>query len=170
MHKFFISEGTSVDWEVSLQLSSAGPSNRMPPGWYFTRAGSEIWHSTMAASLYGNVGINGLDEWSVDKLGWYKSPKSFKYHGDPGFHNGQVSLRTMQQIRDAFQINTASCVNNVNTFQVRPKEFANKMQFKSIFSSVIWHRGQALFWTRLDFLPGFIFEHLAQNPRFDNVT
>ena len=108
-----------MDWEVSLQLSSAGPSNRMPPGWYFTQAGDEIWHTTSAsASLYGNVGINGLDEWSVDKLGWYKSPKS-SFQGDSSFYNGQVSLRTMQQIADAFQVNTDSCVNNINAFQVR---------------------------------------------------
>ena len=41
--------GTSVDWEISLQLSSAGPTNKVPPGWYFIPAGSNIWHSNRYA-------------------------------------------------------------------------------------------------------------------------
>jgi len=117
---------------VSLQISSVGPSNRMPPGWYFTFVGDEIWDDNLASHLYGNVGINGLDEWSVEKLGWYKSPKSFKNH-NPGFHNGgQVSLRTLQQIRESFHIRTDDCIHNLNTFQFTSQLLASSdTQLKS---------------------------------------
>jgi hypothetical protein len=61
----FAFAGTTIDWEVSLQLSSAGPTSSLPPGWYFA---PEFSHGLM-----GNVAVNALDEWDVRKLGWYKS-------------------------------------------------------------------------------------------------
>ena len=53
--------GTSVDWEVSLQVGSAGPSHLLPPGWYIEDPRDSI--------LLGNLPINALDEWDVAKLG-----------------------------------------------------------------------------------------------------
>ena len=32
--------------------------------------------SNVGNNLYGNVEVNGLNEWSIEKLGWYKSSKS----------------------------------------------------------------------------------------------
>ena len=48
--KFYIS-GTSVDWEVSLQVGSAGPSHAIPPGWYVEDPRDGL--------LLGNLPING---------------------------------------------------------------------------------------------------------------
>ena len=55
------STGTSVDWEVSLQVGSAGPTHLLPPGWYIEDPRDSI--------LLGHLPINGLDEWDVAKLG-----------------------------------------------------------------------------------------------------
>ena len=43
--------GTSVDWEVSLQVGSAGPSHAIPPGWYVEDPRDGL--------LLGNLPING---------------------------------------------------------------------------------------------------------------
>ena len=32
--------------------------------------------SNVGNNLYGNVEVNGLNEWGIEKLGWYKSSKS----------------------------------------------------------------------------------------------
>ena len=50
-----------MDWEVSLQVGSAGPSHLLPPGWYIEDPRDSI--------LLGNLPINALDEWDVAKLG-----------------------------------------------------------------------------------------------------
>ena len=50
-----------MDWEVSLQLGSAGPTHKLPSGWYIEDPRDSI--------LLGNLPINGLDEWDVAKLG-----------------------------------------------------------------------------------------------------
>ncbi|CAB4064408.1 unnamed protein product [Lepeophtheirus salmonis] len=56
-----LNSGSSVDWEVSLQMSGAGPSNSVPPGWYMV--------PEMSHDLFGSIPINRLDEWNIYKLG-----------------------------------------------------------------------------------------------------
>ena len=53
--------GTSVDWEVSLQVGSSGPSHVLPSGWYIEDPKDGI--------LLGNLPVNALNEWDVAKLG-----------------------------------------------------------------------------------------------------
>ena len=110
--------GTSVDWEVSLQLSSVGPTNTMPPGWYFTPAGQDGWKHP---GLFGNVQVNGLNEWNVDKLGWYKSTRRSSSFSPNSrlFSNGHVSLQTFQQIKRSLNVHSDNCAQNDNRFHVK---------------------------------------------------
>ncbi len=82
-----------MDWEVSLQLSSPGPTSAVPPGWYLV--------PEMSHALYGNVPVNGLDEWDISKLGWFKSRRN-RDHIDGGRH----------RIRDAFSATVTDCRSN----------------------------------------------------------
>ncbi|TRY75096.1 hypothetical protein TCAL_00601 [Tigriopus californicus] len=61
-----LNSGVSVDWAVGLMVSSPGPKASVPPGWYFSAEG-------LQQDLFGNVPVNGLNEWNVQKLGWFKS-------------------------------------------------------------------------------------------------
>ena len=80
--------GTSVDWEVSLQVGSGGPTHALPSGWFI---GTLEWdfffkidpwfflllnfkffssiEDPQDSILLGNLPINALDEWDVAKLG-----------------------------------------------------------------------------------------------------
>ena len=98
LSQFYPITGTTVDWEVSLQLSSAGPTSAVPPGWYFAPAGSH--------ALQGNTPINRLNEWDVTKLGWFKS-RRHRDHIDTG-----------HQIRAAFSHHVRSCAANQVDAQV----------------------------------------------------
>lgn len=49
----------------------------------------------------GNLPLNGLDEWDIHKLGWFKSRK-FRDHIDPTGH----------QIRQAFGAQVSNCQKN----------------------------------------------------------
>ena len=63
-----------MDWEVSLQVGASGPSHSMPGGWYIEDPADSF--------LLGNLPINGLDEWDVSKLGWFKSRSPTENHMD----------------------------------------------------------------------------------------
>ena len=93
-----------MDWEVSLQIGSAGPSHALPPGWYIEDPRESI--------LLGNVPINGLDEWDVAKLGWFKSRSLSEDHIDA---TGQ------QIIRQAFKAQVEDCGQNSIKYQVKNK-------------------------------------------------
>ena len=93
--------GTSVDWEVSLQVGSAGPSHAIPPGWYVEDPRDGL--------LLGNLPINALNEWDVTKLGWFKSRSPSENHIDTA---GQ------QIIRQSFKVEVEDCGANSFKYQV----------------------------------------------------
>eukprot|EP00093_Oithona_nana_P014457 14457.XXX_467503_458791_1 [CDS] Oithona nana genome sequencing. len=95
-----LNAGTSVDWEVSLQVGSAGPTHSMPGGWYIEDPADSF--------LLGNLPINGLDEWDVSKLGWFKSRSPTENHMDS---TGQ------QIIRQAFKVQVENCALNSYKYQ-----------------------------------------------------
>ena len=97
----FFSSGTSVDWEVSLQVGSAGPSHAIPPGWYVEDPRNGL--------LLGNLPINALNEWDVTKLGWLKSRSPSENHIDSA---GQ------QIIRQSFKVEVEDCGANSFKYQV----------------------------------------------------
>ena len=99
--KILFYPGTSVDWEVSLQVGSAGPSHAIPPGWYI--------EDPVTGILLGNVPVNSLDEWDVSKLGWFKSRSPTENHIDAA---GQ------QIIRQAFKVDVNNCAENSFKYQV----------------------------------------------------
>lgn len=86
---------------MSLQIGSAGPSHSLPPGWYIEDPRESI--------LLGNLPINGLDEWDVAKLGWFKSRSISEDHIDA---TGQ------QIIRQAFKAQVEDCGQNSIKYQV----------------------------------------------------
>ena len=118
-----------MDWEVSLQLSSTGPSNILPPNWYFMQIGDEI--TSNSTYLYGNVPINNLNEWSLDKLGWYKTSRRRRKMSrrmqkivDSNFHqtkNDQVVAHTFSQIKRALNVKVKNCAGNAHSYTVRFK-------------------------------------------------
>ena len=54
-----------LDWDVSVVVSSPGPTTLLPPGWY---TNPDLSH-TLLAGLH----LNTLDGWDVTKLGWLKA-------------------------------------------------------------------------------------------------
>ena len=65
-----LNSGTTIDWDVSLQVSSAGPSTLVPPGWYVSVEQDVSSHSH---NLLAGLEINDLDGWDITKLGWMKA-------------------------------------------------------------------------------------------------
>ena len=128
LHALFILskfEGTSVDWEVSLQLSSTGPSNILPPGWYFMQMEDAVTLRNLT-SLYGNVPINNLNEWSLDKLGWYKTSKRRrlyrqmeKKYSPSAEDNDQVVAHTFSQVKRALNVEVQNCAGNAHSYEVK---------------------------------------------------
>ena len=118
-----------MDWEVSLQLSSTGPSNILPPNWYFMQIGDEI--TSNSTYLYGNVPINNLNEWSLDKLGWYKTSRRRRNMSrrmqkivDSNFHqtkDDQVVAHTFSQIKRALNVKVKNCAGNAHSYTVKFK-------------------------------------------------
>ena len=116
-----------MDWEVSLQLSSTGPSNILPPNWYFMQIGDEI--TSNSTYLYGNVPINNLNEWSLDKLGWYKTSRRRRNMSrrmqkivDSNFHqtkDDQVVAHTFSQIKSAINVKVKNCAGNAHSYTVK---------------------------------------------------
>ena len=90
-----------MDWEVSLQVGASGPSHSMPGGWYIEDPADSF--------LLGNLPINGLDEWDVSKLGWFKSRSPTENHMDS---TGE------QIIRQAFKVQVENCALNSYKYQV----------------------------------------------------
>ena len=90
-----------MDWEVSLQVGSAGPTHAMPAGWYVEDPRDSV--------LLGNLPINGLDEWDVSKLGWFKSRSPIENHMDA---TGE------QIVRSAFKVDVENCALNSYKYQV----------------------------------------------------
>jgi len=72
---------------------------KISSGWYFA---PELSHS-----LFGNVPVNALDEWDVNKLGWFKSRRA-RDHIDTG-----------AQIRRAFTVNVENCRKNSYSAEVK---------------------------------------------------
>ena len=72
-----------MDWEVSLQVSSSGPSHALPPGWYIVSPDSA---NEGSSGLLGNVPVNGLDEWDINKLGWFKFRTNWNGEEDQAEH------------------------------------------------------------------------------------
>ena len=97
---FHLLPGTTIDWEVSLQLSSAGPSSSVPPGWYMA--------PDLSHDLFGNVPINGLNEWNVQKLGWFKSRRS----------RDHIQTSGQNLVRNAFQAKVRNCRDNLYDTEV----------------------------------------------------
>ena len=62
--------GAVIDWYISLQISSPGPTTLVPPGWYVVPD-----HPSHRHSLLTGLHVNGLDEWDINKLGWFKAGK-----------------------------------------------------------------------------------------------
>ena len=124
--------GTAVDWEVSLQLSSTGPSNILPPSWYFMPLnddGHMLIHNQTQPYLYGNLPINNLNEWDLDKLGWYKTSKrrgmnmadqhrKFTNSLFAGASNDQVVAHTFSQIKRALNVKVTNCARNAHSYAV----------------------------------------------------
>ena len=50
---------------MSLQVSSPGPTNSIPPGWYISPSHQQ--------TLITGLPVNPLDGWDIDKVGWLKS-------------------------------------------------------------------------------------------------
>ena len=126
--------GTAVDWEVSLQLSSTGPSNILPPSWYFmplNNDGHMLRHNQTQRYLYGNLPINNLNEWDLDKLGWYKTSKkrgmmmahqhrkfTNSLFADANNNENQVVAHTFSQIKRALNVKVTNCARNAHSYAV----------------------------------------------------
>ena len=63
-----LNSGTTIDWDVSLQVSSSGPSTLVPAGWYVSLDTPSHTHTLLAG-----LEINDLDGWDITKLGWMKA-------------------------------------------------------------------------------------------------
>ncbi len=115
-----------MDWEVSLQVGSAGPSQAIPPGWYVEDPRDGL--------LLGNVPVNALNEWDVAKLGWFKSRSHTEDHIDS---TGQ------QIIRQAFKVQVEDCVSNNFQYQVKDclKSFVTASSLAQIMFKFQFFRG-----------------------------
>ena len=71
-----LNAGTTIDWDVSLLVSSPGPTSLVPPGWYVVPDNTAADGSGSAKShqhvLLAGEEVNGLDGWDLDRLGWFK--------------------------------------------------------------------------------------------------
>eukprot|EP00116_Pleurobrachia_bachei_P002964 sb/3463226/ len=83
--------GTTADEMVTLNIATSSTASLLPAGWYFgSMSGSE---------LRTNVKINGLNEWNMNKLGWYK------------VQDGYDTIRE-STVREAFVASTENCGEN----------------------------------------------------------
>ena len=65
-----LNTGTTIDWDVSLQVSSPGPTTLVPPGWYVTMDPETV---SQSHTLLAGLPVNDLDGWDVTRLGWMKA-------------------------------------------------------------------------------------------------
>ena len=77
-------------------------------------------------SLYGNVPINNLNEWSLDKLGWYKTSKRRrlyrqmeKKYSPSAEDNDQVVAHTFSQVKRALNVEVQNCAGNAHSYEVK---------------------------------------------------
>ena len=90
-----LNTGTTIDWDVSLQVSSPGPSTLVPPGWYVALDPGRPAHSH---TLLSGLTINELDGWDVTKLGWMKAGG-----------RDEVVTASLEQLAQAFSPQVESC-------------------------------------------------------------
>jgi len=65
-----LNSGSTIDWDVTLQVSSPGPTTLVPSGWYVVPD-----HPSHKHTLLPGLDVNGLDGWDIHKLGWLKAGK-----------------------------------------------------------------------------------------------
>ena len=86
-------------------------------------------HNETQPSLYGNLPINNLNEWDLDKLGWYKTSKKrgmmmahqhrkFTNSLFTGANNDQVVAHTFSQIKRALNVKVTNCARNAHSYAV----------------------------------------------------
>lgn len=64
-------------------------------------SGNDVRHQDGSSGLLGNVPVNGLDEWDINKLGWFKFRPNRNGEEDPGDHmdtGHQVSISTKADV------------------------------------------------------------------------
>ena len=71
----------------SFTVLVPGPSHALPPGWFVVDPGTGNDVSG-SSGLLGNVPVNGLDEWDLNKLGWFKFRQSAQDHDGGGADQG----------------------------------------------------------------------------------
>ena len=86
--------GTSIDWYVTLQMTSPGPATLVPPGWYVLPDHHQHHRHTLLAGLP----VNNLDSWDINKLGWLKIDNS-----------GRLATPSLQQLQQQFLPTVDSC-------------------------------------------------------------
>lgn len=86
-----LNTGTTVDWDVSLQVSTSGPTNMVPMGWYVVKGQN---------TLIAGVEVNSLNGWDLDKFGWLKT--------DP---EGHAVTSKLSQLLHRFTPKVESCAN-----------------------------------------------------------
>jgi hypothetical protein len=105
--------------------------------------------------LLGNVPVNGLDEWDINKLGWFKFRQNWNGEDvDSGDH-----METGHQIKQAFSASVEDCQDNRHTFKVR-KDSNRDLSFSDYRSFVIQMLDVPIptvriFYTPLFFISGF---------------
>ena len=84
-------------------------------------------HNATQPSLYGNLPINNLNEWDLDKLGWYKTSKKRgmahqhrKYTNSlfADANNDQIVAHTFSQIKRALNVKVTNCARNAHSYAV----------------------------------------------------
>ena len=88
---------------------------------------STSWNTN--SSLYGNIPINDLNEWSLDKLGWYKTSsrrrsklsrqmrKIARSFHDQNDHD-QITAHTFSQIKRSLSVEVQNCAGNMHSYAV----------------------------------------------------
>ena len=85
--------GAAIDWYISLQLSTPGPTTLVPPSWYVVPD-----HAGHRHRLLTGLHVNGLDGWDINKLGWLKAGKK-----------GKFITSSLEQLRQRFLPTVESC-------------------------------------------------------------
>ena len=91
--------------------------------------GHMLRHNQTQRYLYGNLPINNLNEWDLDKLGWYKTSKKrgmnmAHQHSKvtnsffAGANNDQVVAHTFSQIKRALNVKVTNCARNAHSYAV----------------------------------------------------
>ena len=127
----FIRVGAIVsDFDLRLQVSSSGPSSSIPAGWYSSSSSSSSFedNNKNGEELLGNVPVNELNEWNVNKLGWIKS-----YDAAAG-----KLLPDENVLKNAFSLKVLNCQRNeysaeLNSAFIGPDQLNRARRLKEIF-------------------------------------